>query len=256
MSAYAADFRRGAVSPVACIQRGWQAISGQYWLFLGITAAGILIGSVVPFSILLGAMMCGIHICLLRRFRGEPVTFDLLFKGFDYFVPSLVATIVQVVPIVVVLVMGYLVFFIVVIGAAAAAPGGGEPAVALSIFVAMGLFVGAAVLVSLLVSLLFTFAYPLVADRGMGGVDACRTSAKAAVANLGGLVGLWLLLALMGIAGALLCYVGLLFVLPVSFAALAAAYREVFPDVARPAPYGFNPPPPPQYGAPYGYPPQ
>jgi uncharacterized membrane protein len=64
---------------------------------------------------------------------------------------------------------------------------------------------------------------------------------KAGRANLGGVLGLLLLNALLGIVGVLLCVVGVYFYMPISFAATAVAYRRVFPAV----PETFAQPPPP-----------
>ena len=38
------EFRRKAVEPVECIKAGWNLIRNQYWLFVGLTVVGILIG--------------------------------------------------------------------------------------------------------------------------------------------------------------------------------------------------------------------
>jgi uncharacterized membrane protein len=51
---------------------------------------------------------------------------------------------------------------------------------------------------------------------------------KAAMANFWGLLGLMLLTSLLGLVGALACYVGAIFIMPISFAAIATAYEQVF----------------------------
>ena len=55
-----------AVQPVECIKAGWELIKSQYWLFVGMTVVGIIIGSVVPLGILMGPMMCGIYLALFK----------------------------------------------------------------------------------------------------------------------------------------------------------------------------------------------
>ena len=62
-------------------------------------------------------------------------------------------------------------------------------------------------LLIMLVSVLFTFTYPLIVDRRLRGLDAVRTSAKAALANFWPLLGLLLLTGVTGISrcAALLC---------------------------------------------------
>ena len=92
------EFRAGAVSPVECLKAGWATIKDRYWLFLGMTLLAMLIGGAIPI-VLIGPMMCGLYMCLLGKMRGEPVPFDRLFKGFDYFVPGLVAAAIQTVPV-------------------------------------------------------------------------------------------------------------------------------------------------------------
>src|SRR5437588_9796822 len=92
------EFRRGAIAPMECIKEGWALIKDQFWLFLGITVVGLLIGGLVPI-VLFGPMMVGIFLCLQQRQRHQPVEFGLLFKGFDQFVPALIVAALKIVPI-------------------------------------------------------------------------------------------------------------------------------------------------------------
>jgi uncharacterized membrane protein len=253
MSAYPPEFNRGVVRPFDCIRQGKDLVKDQYWLFLGIVFVGILLGSAVPLYLLLGPMMCGIYMCYLRRMRGESVSFDVLFKGFDYFTPSLVAALAQAIPIVIGIVIGYVGGFAIALAGAGIANESPEAGIAV-----FGLFFGfmmVVVLLASLVGLFFMFAFPLIVDRGLGGIDACKLSARAVVANLGGLFGLFVSLMLLGFLGMLACYVGVFFLMPISFGAIAVAYRQIFPDYGRPiGPQSFGQQPP-IYGAPYGYPP-
>jgi len=102
-------------------------------------------------------------------------------------------------------------------------------------------FVTVILAVAIVVTLFFMFAFPLIADRNLSGLDATKLSVKAARANLGGIFGLVLLNFALGMVGVLCCYVGVLFYMPVSVASYAVAYRRVFPVV----PQNFAPPPPP-----------
>jgi len=96
--------------------------------------------------------------------------------------------------------------------------------------------------VSILLEIFFMFAYPLVVDRKLSGLDAVKLSFKAGKANFGGVLGLLLLNALFGFIGVLCCIIGVYFWLPVSFAAISVAYRRVFPETTENFPV---PPPPP-----------
>ncbi len=238
MSTNIQEFNRNAIRPIVCLRSGWSLIKDQYWLFFGISVVGILIGSAVPFGILMGTMMCGIYLALLRRMRGEVATFDMLFKGFDFFSQSLIATLIQVVPIVLLILPFYIIMmfrFMTVVsrngGARAGTPP--DPAAFYEIFGMMALLMLVLVLVSLVIGALFVFTFPLIVDRKLSGVDAIKTSVKAVFGNLGGVFGLVMLTALLGFAGMLVCYVGALFVMPVTLAAWAVAYRQIFPPDMR-----------------------
>src|SRR5207244_6278799 len=106
------EFRRNAVEPMECIKAGWNLIRNQYWLFVGMTAVGVMIGSVVPLGLLMGPMMCGLYLALLQTRRGQPIEFGILFKGFDCFVDSVIATLLHMIPIVVVFVPSYILFYV------------------------------------------------------------------------------------------------------------------------------------------------
>jgi uncharacterized membrane protein len=231
-------FNRGAVRPVECLREGWELIKGTYWLFMGIAVVAMLIASAASI-ILLGPMMCGLYLCLLRHERGKPVKFEMLFRGFDYFVPSLIATLIMAIPIVVIALPAYIIFIVAMIasmpqkGPGAPPP---DPNAIWTIFAGMGLFILVIIVVSIAVAVLFFFIYPLIVDRKLTGVQAIRTSIRAVRANLAGVLGLVLLIYLLDIVGVLACYVGWFFVMPIHFAAIAVAYRKVFPRLDEPAP--------------------
>ncbi|MDX6443328.1 MAG: hypothetical protein QOH71_402 [Blastocatellia bacterium] len=238
------QFRTGVIKPGECIKEGWALIKDQYWLFLGIVFVGVFVGSAVPI-VLIGPMMVGIYLCLFRKMRGEPVEFGTLFKGFDYFAQSLIAALIQMIPMVVVMVPLYIIMFAFML---VSMPRGGaqmNPDDASSFvlrFIGFYIvFVVVIVTVAVIVTLFFLFSFPLVADRNLSGVDAVKLSIKAARANLGGILGLVLINVGLGILGVLCCYVGALFVGPVSLASYAVAYRRVFPEVSQ----NFASPPPP-----------
>jgi hypothetical protein len=238
------EFRRNAVEPIECIKAGWNLIKPQYWLFVGMSVVAVLIGSVVPFGILLGPMMCGLYLALFRTRRGQPIEFGLLFKGFDYFGDSVVATLLHMIPIMVIFVPSYIIFYVAMF---LTIPQQGEPdpRALLSVFVFFGIFWIVMMVIILVLSVIFTFAYPLIVDRRLSGINAVKLSIKAGLANFWRLLGLLLLNGLMGFGGLLLCYVGVFLVLPISFAAIAMAYEQVFglgefqPNL---------PPPPPTFG--------
>ena len=179
MSAGELTFNRRVVRPMTCLREGWQLIKEDYWLFLGISFVGMFLAGLAPFYILLGPMMCGIYLCLLRRAAGQRVSFDMLFKGFDYFVQSLIATLILLVPLLLIMVPLYVAYFALffTLMVPTAPPPQGQPPdlTAFWVLMASSFGVGMALsLILLVVYALFVFVYPLIVDRGLSGWEAVK----------------------------------------------------------------------------------
>jgi uncharacterized membrane protein len=239
-------FRRNVVEPFACISAAWAMVKEQYWLFVGMCAVGLLIGSAVPMGILTGPMMCGLYMAFFAIRRRQPIEFGMLFKGFDYFGPSVVATLLHVLPILVIVIPAYFLFYVGVFVSVAAQ--GDEPNPA-AFFGVMGFFVLfwiAMVILIIFISVGFTFAYPLIVDRKLSGLDAVKWSFKAALANFWRLLGMMFLTGLLALGGMVLCYVGVFLVFPIMYGAVAIAYEKVF-GLNEDAMAVNLPPPPPSF---------
>jgi uncharacterized membrane protein len=204
----------------------------------------MLIGGAVPLGILLGPMMCGLYFSFFSKRRGHPVEFGTLFKGFDYFGPSVIATLIHVVPILIIVVPAYLIFYLGFVLTMLQQGNEPNPAAMLMLFGAFAIFWLVMVVVLIIVSIGFTFVYPLIVDRGLSGVDAVKLSFRAALANFWRLLALSLIGGVLGIVGVLLCYVGIFLVFPITLSAVAIAYEQVFGlgEVASNLP-----PPPPSF---------
>jgi hypothetical protein len=233
-----------------CIKGGFELLKNQYWLFLGMTIVAIIIGAAVPLGILLGPMMCGLYLAFFKHRRGESIEFGTLFKGFDYFGQSVVAALLHTIPIIAIVVPAYLFFYVfmfVSMAAAGAASGPGDapnPAPFFGIMLMFGLFWIVVMVVIVIITIGFTFAYPLIVDRKLQGFDAVKLSFKAAFANFWRLLGMVLLTGFLNILGLLACYVGMFFVMPISYAAIAKAYEQVF-GISDGMEMASNLPPPP-----------
>jgi hypothetical protein len=237
-------FNRAAVKPMECLRGGWDLIKDQYWLFVGMTLVGLLVGSALPLGILLGPMMCGLFMVFFKKRRGEQIEFGTMFKGFDYFGQSVIASVLHTVPILVIVIGGYIAFYAVVLVGALAMGNDSSGAGVILMILFFLVFWAVMMVLLILVSLGFTFSYPLIVDRGLQGFDAVKLSFKAAMANLVPLLGLALLSALLGTVGLLACGVGIYFVIPISYAAIAVAYEQVF-GLSNSTLSGQVPPPPP-----------
>ena len=243
-------YRRNVVEPIRCISAAWAMVKEQYWLFVGMCAVGLLIGSAVPMGILTGPMMCGLYLSFFKSRRRQPFEFGTLFKGFDYFGPSLVATLLHMIPIFAILVPAYLFFYVgMVLSVGVAAQSGDEPNpfAFLGVFGMFILFWLVMVIVIVVISVGFTFAYPLIVDRKLSGLDAIKWSFKAALANFWRLLGMTLLTGLLGFGGLLLCYVGIFLVFPIIYGSIATAYEAVFGLSEEGEMVANLPPPPPRF---------
>ncbi len=244
MNSAPTEFRRNAVQPVTCIKEGWALVRSQFWLFAGMIFIGLLIANFVPFGILLGPIMCGIYLALFRRERGENAAFEDLFKGFDYFGPSVIATLVHFIPIFIVMMVMYVLMVVGMLVIVPIASSSESPAGPIGVFMMFGIAVLIILLLIIVLSILFAFAYPLIVDRKLSGFDAVKLSAKAGIANFGSLFGLLFLNGLLVLGGLLLCYFGVFLTIPITFGALAVAYRQVFGSREYKSPL---PPPPPVF---------
>jgi hypothetical protein len=240
-------YNRNVIRPVECLSQGWELVRDQYWLFVGMTLVGFMIGSAVPLGILMGPMMCGIYLAFFKRRRGEPIEFGTLFKGFEYFGNSVVAAILHTLPIIVIVVPSYIFFYLGMLVSVAAM--GDEPSGAglFGMMFSFMLFILVVFAVIVVITIGFTFAYPLIVDRQLQGFDAVKLSFKAAMANFFRLLGLVILCALVNSVGVLVCYVGVFLTFPITYAAVAVAYEQVF-GLAHPSEIASNlPPPPPRF---------
>ena len=233
------EFTVGQIRPVECVKQGWENIKDQYWLVFGITLVGVLIASVVPLGILLGPMLCGIFYCLLQKTDTRTTNFESLFKGFEFFLPSFIVTLFVIVPALILGVIAYTPLIMMQFSLMSSRnPDPNEMFGYLAVFgvgmLVLGLVLGA-------IHALLMFAYPLIVEHKLSGVEAAKLSASAVLKNLGGVGGLIAVHIGLVMVGYLLCFVGVYFVMPILLASIVVAYRQVFPV---PRSQNFNPPPP------------
>lgn len=229
------EIQSGVIRPIECAKEGWELIKSDYWILFAIWLVGGLIGG-VSFFIVAGAMTCGTFYCYLRKIDGNPVKFDDLWKGMQWFWPGLIVTIVIVVPMLVV----YVVIYIPIVLSAVMGS-------KLSQDELMGLLIGAFavdfILIAIMICIhtLLIFSFPLIVDRNLGALRAMTTSARAVFKNMGGVVGLFLVNFGLALAGELALCIGIYFVIPIIIAANVVAFRKVFPATTA---AWVNPPPP------------
>ncbi len=157
----------------------------------------------------------------------------------------MIATLLHLIPLVIVIVPTYLLFYVGLFGMMAAS-GGGEPdpAALLGFFGFMAVVWLVIMVLVIVLSVVFTFAYPLIVDRRLSGLNAVKLSVRAGLGNFWRLLGMLFLTGLVIFVGLLFCYVGAFLVMPISFAAIATAYEQVF-GLGEVQPN--LPPPPPSF---------
>ena len=95
-------FRSGVIKPIECFREGWEAIKPHYWILFAISVVGLMIGGATMY-VLLGAMICGVFYCFLQVCDGVEPKFEDLFKGFGFWLPSLLVLAVIILPTMIVI---------------------------------------------------------------------------------------------------------------------------------------------------------
>jgi len=162
-----------------------KADMGNYAL---LTLAFVVLNAMVPI-ILQGPLIAGLHIYTVKRLMGRNAEFADLFKGFNYFVPTLVASL------------------------------------AITLFTFLGSLL--CIIPGLVVAAMYKFTYLFILDKRMDFWPAMQASHNVVRNDYFGFTMFLLLAALVNILGALCCIVGLLVTLPMTFAAITVAYQEV-----------------------------
>lgn len=239
-------YKAKAVDPFECIKAGWELIKPQYWLFVGMGLVALIIGSAVPLGILMGPMLVGIYMSLFALRRRERVEFGMLFKGFELFGPSAIAMLIHAVPIIAILLPTYVLFYASMVVAMVAQGNDPNPAAFLGVLATFSLIVFVVSLLIIIISIGFTFTFPLIADRRLKGLDAVKLSFKAAMANFWRLLAMSLLSSVINLVGFAFCGIGLYLAMPISYGAIASAYESVF-GLAHASEASNLPPPPPTF---------
>jgi TonB family protein len=230
-------FNKNVVRPIQCLNGAFDLLRGVYGNFLGVVLIAflvMLVAGCLPLAPLAPPMMCGIYICLLTRMQGQSFSISTLFKGFEFFGPAFIASLVVAVPM---MICG----FALQAGMASfneqlevlKAAKDTQLEHALPAFIDMLVFLSGAVLgltfLGMLLRTIIVFAYPLIAEKKISGWSAVKLSFNAVLDNFSGVLGLMILEFIMTVAGIMFFYFCILFISPILFAAWAIAYRRVFP---------------------------
>jgi uncharacterized membrane protein len=173
-------------APGRWIGQGWELVKADLGNYILMALVFSLLSSV---PLIQGALIAGFHIFTMKKLMGRPAEFADLFKGFNYFVPTLVASLL------------------------------------------IGLFVFGGTLLCLIpglvVAAMYKFTYLFIVDKRMDFWPAMQASHAVVKNDYFGFTMFLLLMALVDLLGFICCIIGIFVALPVTFAAITVAYKEI-----------------------------
>jgi hypothetical protein len=170
------------------IGAGWELVKSDLLPFVLMSLVFLVINGCVPL-ILQGPMMAGFHVACIRKMMTGRTEVGDVFKAFNRFAAALLAFLV------------------------------------IAVFTALGILL--CIIPGLVVAAMYQFTYLFIVDKKMDFWPAMQASHELVKKDYLGYTLFLVALGLINIAGALLCFVGLLVTLPLSYAALTAAYRDL-----------------------------
>jgi len=173
-------------SPGRWIGRGWELVKADIGNYLLVAIVFSLLSGV---PLIQGALIAGFHIFTIKRLTGRQAEFADLFKGFNYFVPTLVASLL------------------------------------IGVFVFAGTLL--CIIPGLVVAAMYKFTYLFIVDKRMDFWPAMQASHAVVKNDYFGFTMFLVLMALVDILGVLCCVVGIFIAMPVTFAAITVAYQEL-----------------------------
>ena len=176
------------ITPGAWIGAGWRIVEADLGNFILLALVYILLNAMVPF-ILKGPLAAGFHIYCLKGMLGRRPEFQDLFKGFNFFVPALVASLLIV------------------------------------LFTSLGALL--CIIPGLVVAAMYMFTYLFIVDKRMDFWQAMQASHNLVRNDYFAFTMFFLLIILINLLGVLCCVVGVLVSLPVSVAATTVAYQQL-----------------------------
>jgi uncharacterized membrane protein len=172
--------------PGRWIGEGWNMVKADLGTYLLISLIFVLLNGV---PLIQGALIAGFHIFTMKKLMGRNAEFGDLFKGFNFFIPTLVAS----------LLIGLFTFFGTLL----------------------------CIIPGLVVAAMYKFTYLFIIDKRMEFWPAMQASHAVVKNDYFGFTMFLLLAFLVNLLGFLCCIVGLLVTIPATFAAITIAYKEI-----------------------------
>jgi len=170
------------------ISAGWDLIKGDWMPFVLMAVVFLVVTGCIPL-VLNGPLMAGFHIACIRKLMSGRTEVGDLFKAFNRFGATLLACLV------------------------------------ISVFTFLASLL--CLIPGLVVYAMYQFAYLFIVDKKMDFWPAMQASHELVKKDYFGFTLFLVTLILINLGGFLLCFVGLLITMPLSYAAITVAYRDL-----------------------------
>ena len=173
-------------APGRWLSAGWEIVKADLGNYLLISLIFVLLNG-VPF--IQGSLIAGFHVYTMKTLMRRPADIGDLFKGFNYFLPTLVAT----------------------------------------VLIGVFTFIGFLLLIvpGLIVAAMYKFTYLFIVDKRMDFWQAMQASHAVVRKDYFGFVMFLLLAFLINVVGFCCLIIGLMVTVPLTFAAITVAYSEI-----------------------------
>ena len=168
------------------IGEGWSLVKADLGIYVLLALVYTLMSG-IPF--IYGPLTAGFYIFCMKKLLGRRAEFADLFTGFNFFVPTLVASLL------------------------------------IGLFVGIGTIF--CIVPGLMAAAAFHFTYLFIVDKRMDFWPAMQASHAVVKQDYFGFIMFLIALALLNVLGFICCLVGMLVTFPISIAAVAVAYKEV-----------------------------
>lgn len=184
----------GQINISRWIAEAWNLVMSDFANFILLSIIYIVLIGIASWTFLggiifSGPLTVGFFYIIFQKIRGNPINIGDIAKGFNFFVAALLADIL----ITVFVVVGFC--FLIIPG--------------------------------IVISALYMFAFPLIIEKKMDFWQAMETSRKIIQKNIFEYSAFMLLLYVLLLLGILMLLVGFVVALPLTFVAIALAYRDM-----------------------------
>jgi uncharacterized membrane protein len=170
------------------ISEGWQIVKQDIGVFMGMALLFVIITSSVPL-VLQGPLMAGFHLAFIRKMVRGTVDIGDLFRGFNFFVPTLIASL------------------------------------AIHFLTAIGFLF--CIIPGMVIAAMYMFTFLFIIDKKMDFWEAMKASHEVVRNDYFGFTLFLITCGLVTLLGVLCLVVGILVAIPVVIAAITVAYKEI-----------------------------